>query len=208
LYDGLVEEDFVYSATSSGIATNNTVVLYSDAGVTVVDKVGMGTAGDVETLAVDNPDDDGSVSRVNSVDTDNNSQDFEVLLASDPQNSLSSTPSPTPTTSPTASPTASPEPTESPTPSPSPTPTESPTSSPEPTASPTPTPTESPTPTPEPTESPEPTASPTPSPISEPFQVLGIFNLRGRDVACVIQYKVVRIGFFRARFPMLVCLEV
>src|SRR3989344_680847 len=182
LFDGGVDEDFVYSATSSGIAINNTVVLYSDAGVSVVDKVGMGTAGDVETLSVENPDDDGSVSRVNSIDTDNNSQDFEVLLASDPQNSLSSTASPTPTASP--SPTASPEPTDSP----SPTPTESPTptASPEPTDTPTPTPTESPeltasptaspgptdSPTPEPTESPEPTVGPTPSPTSEPFQVL------------------------------------
>jgi hypothetical protein len=54
-YDGAVSYDLVYSAVSGGIAADNTVTLYSDAGVTVVDKVGMGSAGDFETATKDNP---------------------------------------------------------------------------------------------------------------------------------------------------------
>ena len=105
-YDGAVAEDMVYSATSSAIAANNSVVLYSDAGVTVVDKVGMGTATDVETTATTSPDADTSIERKanssstsdsmgtsgvdetagNGEDTDVNSSDFVGRTTSDPQN--------------------------------------------------------------------------------------------------------------------------
>ena len=43
--------DKLYSNTTNHIAANNTIILYSDAGQTVVDKVGIGTAQDNETTA-------------------------------------------------------------------------------------------------------------------------------------------------------------
>jgi hypothetical protein len=203
------------ASTSATLAANNGVALRlgpEDTGE-IVDSVGWGSATNafVENTAAANPAAGQSIDRVNDVDTDNNSVDFALNESPTPQSSnAGGQASPTPTATPTASPTASPEPTESPTPTSSPTP--------EPTDSPTPssTPTESPSPTSEPTESPEPTAtatpeptaSPTPTPSTSLYKVLGVFNLRDRDLACVIQYQSIRIGFFRARFPMVVCLEI
>lgn len=69
--------DLFYS-TSSSIAEDNTIVLYSDAGKTVVDKVGFGKAGDFEGTAVANPAVGEIIKRKqNGVDTDNNAADFE-----------------------------------------------------------------------------------------------------------------------------------
>lgn len=181
-YDGSATEDMVYSATTSALAANNTVLLYSDAGTTTVDKVGMGTATDNETATTSNPANNGSIERKpgesnssggNGEDTDNNSNDFALRTTSEPQNSSSATeepasPTPTGTVTPTSteSPTESPtgSPTETPTPTLEPSPTESPTSTPSPTLTPTLTPTETPTPTLEPTESPTPTLTPTTEP--------------------------------------------
>ena len=197
-YDGSVPYDLRYSATSSSylISENNTVVLYSDAGMTTVDKVGLGTASNKETQTVSNPPDNGSVERKakststelsmssggedeflgNGEDTDNNASDFIVRTLSDPQNSqspceppeASSTPSPTETPIPTEEPTQTPEPTAEPTETP--TPTIEPTLEPSPTIEVTPTQEPSPTielsPTPTPTI--EPTETPMPTETPEP----------------------------------------
>jgi hypothetical protein len=97
-YDGTVEPDARYSQTNNFLAPDNTVTLYSDAGTTVVDKVGMGAAGDREGTAADNPDDNGSIERRpgadyplqgNGIDTDDNQADFRTREISDPQNSSS-----------------------------------------------------------------------------------------------------------------------
>ena len=178
-YDGVVAEDLTYSATTSAITSNNTVNLFSDAGVTIVDKVGFGIPFDSEgTPFATNPGDDGSIERKpgetnpaggNGDDTDNNDNDFALRSASDPQNSSSAiepviasptvTPSLTPTESPT--PTPSETPTSTPTETPTPTLTPSPTESSTPTPSETPTPTDTLTPTQTPTETPTETPTPT-----------------------------------------------
>ncbi len=151
--------DRVYSASSSGIAADNTVLLYSDSGATIVDKVGFGAAQDVETSAFStNPSAGQSIRRMPcELDSDNNSVDFHLLTVANPRNSQSPAESscevaPTPTMTPTPTVTAEPTvmPTATPTPSPTPTPvitplptivpTESPTSTPVATVVPSPTP--------------------------------------------------------------------
>ncbi|MFH1049122.1 MAG: PKD domain-containing protein, partial [Patescibacteria group bacterium] len=107
-YDGAVAADAVYS-TSSSLSSDNTIILYSDAGNTVVDLAGMGAAINFEGAIAENPLVDGSVERkanINSTaesltsgtdkylgngwDTNNNSADFVLRAVSDPQNSSSS----------------------------------------------------------------------------------------------------------------------
>lgn len=124
------------------VAPDNTLLLYSDAGSTLVDKVGLGDAEDNETTAVFNPPSNGSAERKalststkesmetggvdeffgNGEDTDHNQNDFVTRTFSQPQNSSSAT-----ETVPTATPTPTPEPTNQPTsqPTSSPTPTSS-----------------------------------------------------------------------------------
>lgn len=148
-YSGSVAPDAAYSPVpSSGLADSNTVILYSDAGHTVVDIVGFGTITNVvdgyeASPFPSNPPKGGSIERILNLDTDNNSADFQALTTSDPQNSsfVEESPTPSPTEEATATPTPTESPTETPTQSPTPTPTE--------TASPAPTPTETPTPTPQ-----------------------------------------------------------
>lgn len=143
-YTGLTTPDEVYSATSSGIAANNTVRLYSDAGITEIDRVGMGTSENSEITATENPPSGGSIQRLlddtngHGEDTDDNSLDFEVLEASSPRNSSVIAPSPTSTPEPTAEPSIEPSPTNEPTPSVEPNPTVEPTPTIEPTITPTP----------------------------------------------------------------------
>ncbi len=186
-YTGSVTPDQNYS-TGSRIASSNTVLLYSDAGVTLVDKLGLGSAVDSETSPFSpNPDPGQSIERKanssstvdsmttgadlllgNGEDTDNNSLDFIVRGSSDPQNSQSAVepevePSPTPSESP------SPSPSESPSPSPSET------------ATPTPTPTETPSPTP--------SASPSPSP----------------SLTCSIRFITLNFIFQTLRMPLFIC---
>lgn len=120
-YDGVVAADLYYSAPSNKLASDNTVVLYSDAGSAVIDKVGMGTATDFEIAAAAVPAADGSIERLPvNEDTNNNSLDFSPRALSDPQNSGAS---PTPTPSPTPEPTESPSPTATPAPTFTPSPT-------------------------------------------------------------------------------------
>lgn len=196
-YDGAVAADMTYSATTSALAVNNSVVLYSDPGVTMVDLVGMGGASASETVTIANPPTDGSIERKanagsdstsmgsggadefagNGEDTDNNSSDFIQRTVSDPQNSSS-----------TIEPPLTPTPTETLTPTESPTPT--------PTETPTPTPTETPTPTLTPT----PTSTPTPTPIPNPT-----VQLKGLLFSCTIEYQPVRIFGFTFRMPKITC---
>jgi hypothetical protein len=183
--------DMTYSSSSSGMTTNNTITLFSDAGVTVVDKVGLGTAADVETAAfADNPEGGESIVRKattnstaqslftggseavlgNGFDTDNNADDFVLFTASLPRNASSpaAQPTTTPTNNLTSIPTITPQTSPTPLASPTPTtvPTTAPTNTPVPTATKTPTPT--PTKTPTPTATPIPTAVPTSAPTNTP----------------------------------------
>ena len=197
-YDGSVTPDRFYSASTSAITTNNTIVLYSDDGTTIVDKVGFGTnVADFETATYSaNPTAGGSIERKalasstdvtmafggvdefkgNSDDTDDNGADFVSQPTSNPQNSsMSENPNP-PTPTEIPSPTEEPSPTATPTEIP--TPTITPSATPTPTEEPTPTPTEIPTPTmtptptvttaPTPTSQPTPTLTPSPTPTSIP----------------------------------------
>ena len=105
-YDGGVPTDATYS-TASSLAENNTLILYSDAGDTIVDLVGLGNASSSESATIGNPSSHQSVERKaaagsdavllfngsdkwqgNGYDSDNNSQDFVLQSNPSPQNSL------------------------------------------------------------------------------------------------------------------------
>jgi hypothetical protein len=155
-----VTPDKVYSASSSGITTNSTIILYDTNHITVIDKVGFGTAKNFETSPAPNPPNGQSLVRTSFTDTDNNLIDFTVSASPILHNSIVSSPEPTAEAV-------------SPTPTPTPTPTPEPTSIPEPTStpeiSPTPEPTVVPTLAPSPTitiptGTPIPTTTPTPKP--------------------------------------------
>ena len=191
-----VVPDLIYSATSSAIASNNTILLYNgnpnvqNSTAVVVDKVGMGLAVDNETSDAQNPGLGQSIIRKefadstaltlglggsdslfgNGLDTDNNANDFVLLTTSNPRNSESpaaiSTPTPTLQPSDTPIPTNTPTPTQIPTPTNTSTPILSPTNTPTPT--PTNTPTQTPTATPTPTNTPTPTPTNTPTPTVKP----------------------------------------
>lgn len=104
-----VTGDIPYSTTQH-LADNNTIILYSDAGITVVDKVGLGTATDREGTAIANPTTGGSIERKSSEfstpttlsaggveehagngydDDNNNANDFVIQPTPNPQNSSS-----------------------------------------------------------------------------------------------------------------------
>lgn len=195
-YTGSVTPDLTYSATSSAIAPNNTVLLYSNAGTSLVDKVGMGTASDKETADAVEPPTSGSIQRKiddtggHGLDTDNNSLDFEVIEVSTPRNSsviITPTPtlSPAPSEEPTPTPSASPSPTETPTPSP--------------TLEPTTTPTQ--TPTIEPTATPTLTPSPTPTPV-------GQIIVNTPHLVCTLNYKTISFFNFHISIPVVKCMKI
>ena len=201
-YTGSVSADALYSSSSSAavVAANNTVLLYSDAGATTVDKVGMGTASDREDSATVVPGTGQTLERKasssstiesmmtgadillgNGEDTNSNASDFILRSAREPQNSFSSlepiitqTPTPTATPSSTPSPTITVTPTLTPTATPSstPTPTVSPTSTPSATPSPTMSPTPPVTTSPTPTVSTTPTMTPTATPTLFPVPTI------------------------------------
>jgi len=229
-YDGSVTPDRFYSASSSAITANNTIILYSDSGTTVVDKVGFGSnVTDFETATYSaNPAANGSIERKalasstditmafggedeikgNSDDTDNNDADFVTQSASNPQNSsMSENPNPpTPTQIPSPTPIESgPTPTSIPTPTILPSNTPTPTETPEPTPTETPVPTEIPTPTvtPVPTVTPSPTVAPTATPT--PFQLLGTFKFPSRTMTCGWIFKEINIAGAKFKMPRLVC---
>ncbi len=184
-YDGSsMPEDITY--TGSGIAQNNTFLLY-DSSTMLVDKVGTGSALDTETTPKANPSTNGSIERKasststtatlsiggldefagNGEDTDNNSLDFVNRAIPQPQNSVSSVEPVLPTTTNTPTPTAIETQTGSPTPTLTFTPTETetltPTSGPTETSTPTVTETPTETPTVSPSVTPTPTTSSGPS---------------------------------------------
>ena len=208
-YNGDTPLDVIYSSPSTPIGNDYTVLLYSDAGTTLVDKVGFGTNDeDFETNPfASNPPSNGGIERKanvlstgdslapsgtdetagNGEDTDNNANDFVSQTTSNPQNSdspVETPPVPSPTNTPTETPTPTPTPTESPTPTP--------------TESPTPTPTETVTPTP--TQSPTPTLTPTATPVPNPT-----VQLKGLLFSCKLEYIPIRIFGFTFRMPKISC---
>lgn len=187
-YDDTPAEDITYS-TAFSIANDNTVLLYN-ASDTVVDRVGLGTAGEFEGAAKTNPSSGDSVERKasstsdatslgvggteetagNGEDTDNNSSDFVNRGTPQPQNTASAL-EPTGIT-PTLTPTGGPSGTNTPTPTGTVSPTGSPSVTPTVTNAPTHTPTLTPTVTHTvtPTQTPTTTVSPTNSPTLTPSQ--------------------------------------
>ncbi len=190
-YDGTPDKNAQYS-TSASIAADNTVVLYSDSGATIVDKVGMGSATDREGSAAVVPASNQSVTRIGD-DTDNNASDFALNLTPDPQNAATVSPTPTATATPTNSPTLQPSPTASPTLSPTPTASASPTTSPSLT----------PTPSPTATVSPSPTSSPIVSPT--PRFIVAQFGLPGHERVCYLTYRFRMIGWSILFLPQITC---
>ena len=207
-YSGSTTTDISYSVPSQNIAnSNNSVVLYSDDGITQIDLVGMGTATASETATTSNPSVSGSIERKanpssdstsmgvggtdefagNGEDTNDNSADFVTRTTPQPQNSQSA-----------IEPVA-----ETPTPTPSDTPTETPT--------PTVTPTETPTPTlsPTPTTQPSPTATPTPSltPTPTPTIPLPKIIIRGPLFTCTLNYRSLRFFNKQFFFPLIQCIR-
>ncbi len=106
-YNGIIAADANYS-TGSSISPNNTIILYSDAGHTAVDLVGLGGAGIFESAAAENPSNSESLERKandfsaseslisgvdkylgNGWDSDDNSRDFVLRSLPNPQNSQS-----------------------------------------------------------------------------------------------------------------------
>jgi hypothetical protein len=185
--------DKTYS-TANRLAADNTVLLNDNTGL-LIDKVGIGTALDIENAGFSpNPTKNQSIIRKatadsdetslssggseehsgNGYDTDNNANDFILLSTSLPRNSHSQPAvTPTPTILPTATvmPSSTPtnEPTHTPSVAPTTTPTVLPTSTPVPTNVPTSTPTPTATQTPTPTVTPEPTEiTPTATTTPEP----------------------------------------
>lgn len=230
-YDGALTADVSYGENST-VSGNNTVLLYDNADA-LVDKVGLGSAGDYEgTGTASNPANDRSAERKanaastkasmeaggvdefagNGEDTDDNDLDFVYKTLSDPQNSSSAIElpgvTPVPTESPTPTPTdiPTPTPTESPTPTPTESPTPTPTETPAPTETPTPTESPSPTPTVAPTPTETPIPSPTPSPEPTPYlRYIGGFYFPGSAKACYLSYQPSKFGFLRFVFPRIVC---
>lgn len=83
-YTGAVPRAIAYS-TQSSVTADNTIILYSDNGHTVVDLVGLGSAGEAEGAPAPTPDAGMSVERKGGVDTNNNAADFILLTAPTPQ---------------------------------------------------------------------------------------------------------------------------
>jgi|SRR3989344_1173089 len=124
---------------ASALANNNTILLYSNDGISVLDKVGMGSAVDFEATTSANPADGKSIERKanptstdasmttgadvdqgNGEDTNNNLNDFILRDNPNPQNSSAAIEPPLVSPSPSASPIASASPSASPSISPSP----------------------------------------------------------------------------------------
>lgn len=201
-YLGGVTPDVLYSAASNNIASNGAVNLYSDGGVTLVDRLGFGTGVDFETQSVDNPTASGSAERnPKDEDTDNNFNDFDLRTVSDPQNSQSIVVTSTPSASPSASSSSEPSATATATA----TPTESALPSVEPSSTPTTVPTATATSTPVVTSTPTSTATATPSSTPSGRVIALFFGTNGRTRECRIEYKTKNFGFFILQIPKIKC---
>ncbi|MFA5954193.1 MAG: lamin tail domain-containing protein [Patescibacteria group bacterium] len=97
-YAGSTPADATYT-TQNSIAADNTVTLYGDAGITIIDRVGFGSATIYEGAATVNPTDGAQIERhfVNGaiVDTDNNAADFELSTTAPPETQPTPEPAPT-----------------------------------------------------------------------------------------------------------------
>lgn len=82
-YIGAAPKDFSYS-TQSSITADNTVILYSDNGKTVVDLVGMGSAGEGSNAVTPEPGQSIERKQVGS-DSDNNANDFILRTVPTPK---------------------------------------------------------------------------------------------------------------------------
>lgn len=217
-YLGTTTPDMNYS-TGTRIAADNTILIYSDAGLTLVDKFGVGSATDFEgNVFPNNSDSGGSIERKansssttttmssggvdellgNGEDTDNNANDFVIRTASEPQNSISST--------------ELPEANPSPTPSLLPSPSSEPSINPSPEISPSPSPSVSPSPTMSSSVSPSvlPTPSISPSPSALPSnnpngQIIGVFPFSRNPKVCYLNYKQIKIAGLNLFLPKLSC---
>jgi hypothetical protein len=194
-YDDPVAADATYSNGTASLASDNTVTLYDDE-LNIVDKVGLGSAGDFEGAAAPNPSANKSVERKangsstvdsmgaggadeflgNGEDSQNNLNDFIIRLSSQPQNFNSP-----------IEPVVGPTPTMTPSPSPIPTST--------------PTPTDTPSPTPSPSPTPEITPTPSPTPITRTYE----FKLLRDTVTCGYNKITIKIGIFTLKVPVLKC---
>lgn len=227
-YTGSASADKTYSVGGNPVAANNTVLLYSDAAITLVDKVGVGSgASTAEGTGTATPSAGGSIERRansssdatsmgiggsdefagNGEDTENNSNDFVLRTNSQPQNSSSAVepvPVPTPSNTPIPSPTDIPTVTPTVAPTDTPTPTIEPTASPSPTEEPTPTSTPELTATPTvtiapfPTLSPAPTATVTPNPTGTPA-------FPRFTVVCSTKFLNFNFGFIHIQIPLFTC---
>ena len=207
---------------TDGIASNNTLLLYSDAGTTLVDKLGLGAATDSEATPAAMPGSDQSTERKanssstiasmmiggldellgNAEDTDNNGDDFLTRELPQPQNTSSTLepvagPTPSPSADVSPSPSASVEP--SPSASVEPSPSIEPSASPSPSVSPSASVEPSPSVSPSPEVSASPSVSPSVSPSASPF-VFRTFTLQ-----CEVTYREIRTPFFNLRLPRISC---
>lgn len=199
-YTGSASADATYP--SDTISANNSLTLYSDAGSTIVNKVGFGTSTASETATTTNPAAGDSRERKalatstkakmaiggadefagNGEDMDNNSNDFVGRDVPQPQNTVSSLePVATATVTPTLEPTSTLTPTVSPTLTLTPTPSL------------TLTPTLEPTVTLTPTTEPSPTSTVTPAPFPN-FHVV-----------CTTKNLVIRVLNFTINVPLVSC---
>jgi len=67
----------IYYSTNYSVAEDNTILLFSDAGKTLVDKVGFGKASDFEGTVLSSAGTE-TWERKNGIDTDNNLNDFKI----------------------------------------------------------------------------------------------------------------------------------
>lgn len=204
-YSGSVIPDIFYSAPSQNIAnTNNSVVLFNNAGITQVDLVGMGTAPASESATTSNIPSGESIERKanslsttvtmatggideffgNGEDTNNNAADFVLRTTPQPQNSQSAieiVPTPTPTEELTPSPTITPTETPLPTPTLSPAPTE--------------------TPTVTPSLTPTPTISPQPNPTP-------IVIVNTKHLVCTLSQRAIHVWLLTVHIPVITCTRI
>ncbi|MFA4872479.1 MAG: lamin tail domain-containing protein [Patescibacteria group bacterium] len=90
-YAGAIPKSIAYS-TQSSLTADNTLILYSDNGHTIMDLVGMGSASESEGNAAPTPDPGMSIERKGGVDTNNNAADFIILTTPTPHQSFIESP--------------------------------------------------------------------------------------------------------------------
>lgn len=186
------------ASTSGTLANNNGIALRLGAANTgeVVDSVAWGTSTNafVEgSVFATNPEAGQSIERVGA-DTDNNSTNFVINAAPNPQNSQ---------TVPSASPTPTATPSSEPSSTPTAVPSIEPSVEPSPSATATATPTVTSTPTSIPTATPTSTPAATPTPQGQ--VIARFYGANGKTRECRLEYKTKHFGFFIIQFPKIKC---